>query len=186
MQKGVLVDHEGFFLGAFQWEDDENAPDLAVSPRVGERVVRLDDRRVFLTMPEALDPPSEKARWDFQAKAWRQPEARYWIVDDRGTPVGGGLYHKSRPPRVPAGTALVTEAPGNTNGRRMIWNGTAWQAPRRVIHVDGDGVVINIVNENPRDDQPDVATPAGCSRYTEDNWPLNADGNPAQRGDTIV
>lgn len=168
-ERGVLVDFEGYFIAAYQWLEGTPAPVFNKpqkgSPLTPEQIV------TFLRTPEALAVPSNKARWN--GTGWDLPDTPLWVVNDRGAITSKNKYWLDRLPPLPEGRSYVDVAPPVDIARRPIWDGSAWVFPTRVALVTPEGVVDNVVLENPRADQPNVETPPGWERF--DDLP---NGNP--------
>lgn len=179
MKFGVVVDEGGFVWATIQWDEKArqpnfNAPGLPLT--------------YILTSPEALAIEDYKQRWDFNAKTWVNPTERYWLVDKRGDVIGGTTYWPERMPTAKPGFEVVT-TPRPAKGPSKagaVWDSEAqeWKENRRVAMIDEDGVVENMVLENPRSDTENVELPEGWEREDDDGdgLPLDIDGEPIRRG----
>lgn len=179
---GVLVDGEGYFLAALQWEADGIAPSFG-----SNEGKELKDQRHLLTSETAILVSSEKARWDFGTQSWSLPTERYWVVDQRGTVIGGTTYWPARPPSAKPGTEIVLVPPPARDLARAkpVWDTEAqsWKDNRRVALIDEDGLVIDVQLENPRSDTENVVLPNGWEREDDDGGlPLNDEGQPVGIG----
>lgn len=175
-ERGVVVDEAGYFVAAWQWDAGTPAPKLPakVSPKL-----------ILLREPaEALNPPSEKAKWDFVSKTWSLPTDRLWIVEEAtGRVTGGGTYWLDRLKPLLPGRVYVDVEPPKARGRRPIWTGTEWVFPRRVALVTPAGEVANVCLENPNPNAPDVDMPPGWERFDDRQpWPTTWDGEPIGPG----
>lgn len=183
---GVLVDYEGYFLAALSWDDTETPPEFN-RPRKGEETIRPEDKKHLLRSPAALLVDDPMSRWDFKNEVWEIPNEKFWIVNQQGTVIGGRTYWPERPPTAKPGTEITFVAPPETKrGRaRAIWDSSVgqWKPNRVVALVDEDGIVDNMVLENPRPDTEDVALPPNWEREDDDGGLVNdSDGEPLRLG----
>ncbi|MDH5796939.1 MAG: hypothetical protein OEZ19_00100 [Paracoccaceae bacterium] len=186
IKRGVLVDPQGFFLGAFQWEAGTPAPKFNTKAMRNDPAKRLH----LLTEDAALNVPSAKARWDFNAKAWVLPETRFFIVEEStGRLCGGVTEWPERLRGLPPGKVYVDTPPPPERARRSVWNAGVqeWQDQIRVLLVTPEGVVDNIVLESPLASAHKIAVPKGWKRFddkpgTRSPWPKTWDGLPVGIG----
>lgn len=154
MKRGVVIDHVGSFIAAWQWNSAEETPRVTNTPRQGQKRMRPEDMKYLITDPEAIEDPQPNGRYDRVAKVWRLPDTPVWIVRQRRdiphywVLTGKRMIWLDRPPVLPQGAAIVTEDPGQGRpGKKPIWNSDTkeWMWPRRVALLDENGVVTNIV-----------------------------------------
>lgn len=182
--RGILVDYQGFFLGALQWDASGPPPNFNV-PRRGQRRVLPADVKHLLTSAAALDDPKPNGRWDFNAEVWLLPSVEVWLIAETGALRGRRTIWPTRyvPP---IGLSTVSVAPPATVSRRPIWDAdqSAWVLPTTVALIDDDEIVQNTVLENPRADQPNVDVPNGWRRIDDSAGPLpsDVDGRGLSRG----
>lgn len=162
VSRGVLVDAGGYFLGAFQWAAGSPAPDFGSPSKTG---------LYFLTEAEALDPPSEKARWNFSTKVWELPTTRLWIVEQKtGRCTGGGLFWLERLKPLPPGKIYVDIEPPKERGRVALWDDEdqTWKFPRVVFAGNATtGICENVILEQPQISAPPF-DPPGLARLGDD------------------
>ena len=91
---------------------------------------------------------------------------------------------KDRLPRIPAGFVVVDDDIPKKKQYSPIYDleAQAFIKPRRVGLVDPDGVVQNIVLENPNAGAPDVPVPEGWERFDDRDWPTTPAGEPIGNG----
>jgi len=148
-ERGVIVDEEGFFLGAVKWEKGTPAPDLKTARGDGTNAYRLR----LLTEAEAIENPNPNGRWDFKAKKWIAPDVPIWIVNRRrdkpiGTLAGSRMIFAGRPPRVADYQEIITTPPPEMRrGRKPIYDFTTneWISPVTVATFDDAGVCTNVI-----------------------------------------
>lgn len=141
--KGVVVDREGFFIGAFTWSASEPAPNF----KTNETGLRL------LTEPEALSIESPAGRWDAKGKKWHYPTERHWVVARRqdkpgiGELLGSRLVWPKRLPALPEGQVWVAVEPPEHRAQMPLWAFEAqeWRFPIRRAIADADGLIVNTV-----------------------------------------
>ena len=183
-ERGVLVDFEGYFIAAYQWLEGEPTP-VFNRPQKGQ-TIKPADRVTLLRTPEALAVPSNKARWN--GEGWDLPDTPLWVVDAKGSNRGKQMVWADRLPPLPDGLEYVDTPAPVSRTRRPLWTGTEWAFPTRVALVTPEGVVDNVVLENPRADQPNVETPPGWERFddlpTGNPFPTLPDGSAIGAGDT--
>jgi len=152
MGKGILVDAEGYFLGAYRWADDEVPPNFN-EPRSGEARVADENRLFLLTSEEAIAVNNSTGRWDFKAKSWSYPTEERWLVKQRRdlpdlwVLSGKKLVWPNRLPRLPEGTKLVSVAPPILRSKKPIWRDSTeeWLTSQAKYVCDASGVVLNVV-----------------------------------------
>lgn len=206
VNRGIVVDSEGYFLAAIQWDAGGPKPRINF-PRRGEKKIRPENRKHLLMSDYAIENAAPNARWDFKPVrelqdpddpsspmvkvrdgTWRFPETEIFLVDKSGNYKG---RRKVWPDRfvVPLGLRVVETPPPVEKGRRPIWDAAAaeWRFPRKVCVANASGLVENIVLENPRDDTPDVEIPDGGSRVDDrDGELLDDNGRPPEPGRTLL
>ena len=166
LNRGVAVDAQGYFVGAFTW------PTGTPSPKLNSKGTPKAEQLKLLLTEAALAVPSEKARWDFATETWSLPTERFFVVDEAtGRKVSGSLQWRERLPGLRPGLVYVEVPPPAATSRKPLWNSEAraWEFPRRVALIDEDGLCANVALENPMTTTPDVEVPAGWPR------PLAAD-----------
>jgi len=170
----VAVDAEGHFASALRWAEDQAPPKL--DAKGGQKLSLLYEDAAVLGV-------AENGKWDAKAKRWRFPTKMHYVVNSRGNIVGGFKQWVNRLKPIGPDEEYVTVEPPKKAGRRAIWTGSEWAFPRRVgIINDETGALETIQLENPREDQPDVAVPAGCSRVDDRDWPLLPSGEAVGDG----
>lgn len=182
-ERGILVDYQGHFLGALEWDASGPPPNFNV-PRRGFRRVLPADVKHLLTDLAAIDAlPGPDARWNFTSEQWEMPSQVVYLVDLNGQYRGKRTVWPSRFV-APSGVEVINTPPPETKSRRAIWCGDVdgWQFPRRVALVDQAGIVRNTALESPRSGTPDIDVPPGWDRINMDDNP-RADGNPLVIGD---
>lgn len=186
MKKAVIVDAKGFFLGAVQW-DSSTVPPKLNAPLAGEDKVRDEDRRFYLTDPEAIADPIPNGKWDKRKKVWKKPGKRYTLVNDRGELVGTSVQWAERLRPAPRGQQY-TDKPlpkdWNVKTRRPIWNfaDQEWQEPRVVAIVKGDKIV-SAGLENPNEEVENIDDVTEKQTSTIYPWPQRKNGTDAKIGD---
>jgi hypothetical protein len=187
--RGVVIDAQGFVLAMLQWPSNQREPQLN-RPKRGEVAVRPENKKTMLTEQYAIDNVHKNARWDFtpvrdpetgavlRSGTWQSPTKKVYIVDAKT-----GRYHGAKKvwednmPILPPEIAFVNDPPPSSYTRKPLWTGAAWVYPRRVGLVDPTGVVVNVVLENPREDNANVELPEGYTRFDDDvPWPTLPDG----------
>lgn len=143
LERGILVDAKGNFLGAFQWDADKPRPTFN-APRAGKRRIAPEDKKTLL--PEsAAAPGMENMRWDFKKEVWTEPTNKAWLVDQRGNIRGSRRYFPDQIPNIPVGWQLTEKAPPKTHNRKPYFDLGAdeWKFPLTVARVEND-VVVNV------------------------------------------
>lgn len=161
-ERGVIVDDEGYFLGAVQWEAGTPEPDVNGPRPDGSSGPRLR----LLRDPEAIADPVASGKWDTKAKAWLRPSVEMWIVNVRrdqpryGSLAGGRMVWPSRVPRLPPWQAWVSVPPPQGSRARIPlfdFEAQEWISPVTVAEFDAQGVCTNLVVKprlDPGDEQP--------------------------------
>lgn len=153
VSRGVVVDYQGYFLAAVQW-DSAGVPPRLNFPRRGERRIRPEDRKTLLTSAEAIADPQPNGRWNASTLVWELPTVKQWVVVQRRdiprfwTYSGAKTTWPERPPRMPRGSKLIDLPPIDVGiSRRPIWDddAQAWIAPKTVATLDAQGNVTNFV-----------------------------------------
>jgi hypothetical protein len=160
-ERGVLVDQDGFFAAAVQWQKGTPRPNVGGPRPAGGGALRIDGDPVeptrlrLVTDPEAIADPVPNGRWDGKAKVWRKPSVQVWIVNVRrddpryGVLAGSRVVWPKRPmPTVQGWQRLVTIEPPKTRaGRKPLFDFEAgeWVVPVSVAILDDNGDVINVV-----------------------------------------
>jgi len=148
MGRGVLVDPAGYFVGAFQWPDDEPAPDFNAVV-AGDRAQGAQQRVILLTSEAALNFTSTDGRWRFAEEVWEYPTLRRWIVrrqtDNLWGLTGSQLVWPDRMPVLPDGVKFVDVEPPQSRSKKPIWvdSLSEWRLPRPAYAVGG-GTVVNL------------------------------------------
>lgn len=180
--KGVLVDNEGFFIGAVTWPATMKRPQINAPNTPREQRNRM--------LPAAFfDEHAEEKRFDFDKQEWVKASGFASVVNARGDFLQKVRYFKGYEHRLPTlspGLEYVFKPkPKNEKTFRWIWSGADWVRPDVVAVIEGDKIV-SAALQNPREDQPNVADilPAGQSVLVE--WPAKADGEYARIGATFV
>ena len=181
LNRGVAVDAQGYFVGAFTW------PAGTPSPKLNSKGTPKAEQLKLLLTEAALAVPSEKARWDFATETWSLPTERFFVVDEAtGRKVSGSLQWRERLPGLRPGLVYVEVPPPAATSRKPLWNSEAraWEFPRRVALIDEDGLCANVALENPMTTTPDVEVPAGWEREDDSSGalPTDVDGQPIQIG----
>ena len=181
LSRGVLVDHLGYFVARVEWTGSRPMINKTGTPR--------EERRRLLTLdknPNAANVPSVSARWDFEALDWIVPVDEFVLVNEvTGVPVKRFKGFKERLPTIPSGHVVVDDPFPKARSYRPIYDmeAKAFVPPRRVALVDPDGVVQNVVLENPNQGTPDAPVPEGWERLDDrEPWPTDADGNAVGKG----
>jgi hypothetical protein len=173
----VVVDADGHFVSALRWEDGQAAP--KVNAKGAPKMTLVYD-------DAAVKGAAENGKWDSKSGRWRFPTKMHYVVNERGTLIGGSKQWVSRLKPLGPTEEYVTVEPPKSRGRRPVWTGAEWAFPRRVGLVNASGVLEVVQLENPRDDQPDVDLPEGYSRIDDRDWPARADGAPVGIGDVLI
>ena len=175
VSRGVLVDPLGYFVARVQWTGKRPMINKTGTPRA--------ERRILLTLdknPNAANVPNDSARWDFEALDWIVPvDTFYLIKEETGVLVKRFKGWRERLPDCPEGCLIVDDVPPVTRSSVPIYNAVEaqWVLPRRVALVDAEGVVQNVVLENPNDTTPDVPVPEGWERFDDRTpWPTDDEG----------
>ena len=176
-RRGILVDRDGFFVDRVQWSGSR--------PAVNEKGTPKEKRKRLLpleTYPNAANVPSRNAKWDFEAMDWIAPNDEMVLIkEDTGEVVKRFKGFKDKLPDCPEGCVIVDDVPPKVRHFKPIYDKAkqAFVRPRRVALIDPDGVVKNVVLENPNDSAPDVDVPKGWSRVDDrDEWPVDDDRAP--------
>jgi hypothetical protein len=166
-KRGVVVDDQGFFLAAVQWEAGTPKPsslDLNGPRREGSTAPRLR----LLTSSEAIADPVPGGKWDSKKKVWLRPSVKMWAVNTRrdlpryGTLAGERLVWPERLPNLPAWQAWVTTPPpAGSRSRKPMYDFEAaeWIVPVAVVEFEEDGDTCKNIVVKPRledgDETPD-------------------------------
>jgi len=166
-ERGVVIDDQGFFMAAVQWEAGTPRPsslDLNGPRREGSTAPRLR----LLTDREAVADPVPGGRWDSKAKTWLRPNVKMWAVNMRrdwpryGTLAGERMVWPDRLPNLPAWQAWVTTPPPAGSGARkpmFDFETGEWVMPVSVVVFDEDGETCKNIVVKPRledgDETPD-------------------------------
>lgn len=170
MQRGILVDAKGNFIGAFQWDASKPRPNFNL-PRRGQRRVLPEDRKTLL--PESVAVRGmEFMRWNFQTQTWDTPSKKGWLVDERGNMRGSRRFFPDQPPSIPIGWQLTEVQPPRERNRRPYFHAGDWKFANRAARVE-NGTIVNI--ELVRDDAELDAALIPV--------PLREDGTTARKGD---
>ncbi len=172
MERGILVDAKGNFLGAFQWDATRPRPQFNL-PRTGQSRVRPEDQKTLLAETVA-ERGMEFKRWDFRAEVWIEPDKKGWLVDQNGSMRGSQRYFADQIPNVPVGWTLTEEVPPRKLGQKPYFD-RVWKFPLNKARVEND-VLINF--EAIRDD---TRPPPGVEYIDRPDLP---DGTPAALGAT--
>lgn len=148
-ERGVIVDAEGYFLGAVQWEAGTPRPDVNGPRPEGSTAPRLR----LLTEPEAIADPIANGRWDAKTKVWLRPTVEMWIVNTRrdlpryGSLAGSRMVWPDRLPNLPAWQEWITTPPPASRRHRPLYDFEVqeWLEPVSVAIFNGDGVCANVV-----------------------------------------
>lgn len=184
-KRGVLVDSKGFFVSLVFWTGDKR-------PVINKKGTPKEERRRLITFdknPKAENVPSKNARWDFETLDWVLPQDDFVLIkEDTGQVLRRFKGFREKLPECPEGCAMVDDPLPETRSFKPLYDKTkqAFVAPRRVALVDADGIVQNIVLENPNDTAPDVEVPEGWSRFDDRDWPVDADGDLIGQGHVKV
>ena len=166
LTRGVLVDYQGYFLAAWQWE---GAPPEFNKPRRGERLLRKEDKKHLLLDEAATADPQPNGRWDFKKKVWEKPQTKLWVVEEgTGKLRGSRMVFLEKVPPLGPGLEYVDVEPPSKRGRKPLWTGSEWCYPRKVEVIENDEVVAFCL-ENPREDQPDVEIKPGQEKRVIDD-----------------
>lgn len=165
VERGVLIDEEGFFVAALQWEAGSPAPKFREKLTRGKAPTFM-----LLREPYAIENVEPGARWDFQpvrepvdpgdpekgtrqvrSGSWLMPPETRWVVNVRrdipsiGSLSGSRKVWPERLPGLPSYQRWVTVAPPETRSAKPIFDFDRgeWVLPSAVWVVDGDGVVLN-------------------------------------------
>ena len=170
IERGILVDAKGNFLGAFQWDASGPPPQFNL-PRGGK--LRPEDRKTLLAESVA-ERGMEFKRWDFRAEAWIEPDKKAWLVDENGRLRGSRRYFADQIPNVPVGWILTELVPPKTVGQKPYFD-RGWKLPLKKARVERDTVInFECLRE-------DFVTPPGVEYLDQPSLP---DGTPAKIGAT--
>ncbi len=175
LERGILVDAKGNFLGAFQWDKSKPRPQFNL-PKTGQRGVRSEDVKTLLPA-DVAEPGMEFKRWDFRAEVWIEPDKKGWFVDEQGRLRGSRRYFADQIPDIPVGWTLTGQAPLRSVGEKPYFDLAAdvWKFPLRKARVKDDTMM---GFECIRDD----FTPPSGTEYID--WPFLPDGTEVQVGAT--
>lgn len=152
-ERGVIVDGEGHFIAAVQWQEGSQPPSnlqLNGARPEGSKAPRLR----LIRDPEAIADPMPGGKWDARAKAWQSPNVEMWVVNVRrdlpryGVLSGGRRVWPGRLPPLQSWQAWVTDPPPKTRrGRKPMYDFEAgeWIVPVSVAIYDDDGTCLNVV-----------------------------------------
>lgn len=174
-ERAVVVDPEGFFVAALQWEKGTPAPDLQTRLTKGSA-----PKLIMLRDPYAIEHVNPAYRWDFtpvreqpdpdgptqfvRAGTWQKPPARRWIVSQRRDYpdlwflTGERMIWPERAPRLSEGAKFVDVEPPKSSTNKPIWHDARgeWVLPRRFLVCDADGCVLNTVLSYVDEDRPEL------------------------------
>ncbi len=192
-QRGVVVDYQGYFLAAIQWDASGPPPNLN-TPRHGRKRMKPEDVKTILTDVEAIADPLPNGRWNKKTKTWDKPNVQRWYVTvrrdkpDLGTFAGARMVWPDRLPQLPAYQRWVDVGPPACPGKRPVWSFSkgVWLVGKRVAVIDADGLCRNFVVSLSDDD---VAVPKGGGVLHEPEVLTRKDETgrevPLQIGDTV-
>jgi hypothetical protein len=163
--RGVIVDDDGFFVGAVKWQRGTPGPTngyLNGQRKAGSTQPRLR----LVTDAEAIANPLPGGRWDAKAKEWQAPPKELWIVNVRrddpryGVLSGSRRVWPGRPlPSLPGWQAFVDVAPpARRPGRKPLFDFDVgeWVMPVSVVVFAEDGETCTNVVVKPRLEAGDV------------------------------
>lgn len=180
-KRGILIDRDGFFVDCVQWSG--KPPVINAEGTQKEKRLRLLPLENY---PNAANVPSLYAKWDFAAQDWiAPPDQMVLIKEDTGDIVKRFKGFKDKLPDIPEGYAVVDDIPPKARTFKPIYDKAKQQfvRARQVALIDPDGVVQNVVLENPNDTAPDVEVPEGWTRFDDrDDWPVDDEGAPVGKG----
>jgi hypothetical protein len=166
--RGLVIDENGVIIRAMEWPKGTKRPNAnEVTKDLKGKPVKVLKRTVITDLSGFT---SVRQRWDFGKKAWVNPPMKLYIVSRQsGSLVGSASLWPDEAPEADDQYAIVDDEPLKTEDKAPIYNFTteAWNYPRRVEVFDADGVVINIVLENPDDATPNYKAPKGHSTRRE-------------------
>jgi hypothetical protein len=182
IERGILVDAKGNFLGAFQWDGAKPRPQFNL-PRQGSNSVRDSDRKTLLAASVA-EPGMEFKRWDFKNEVWISPDQTSWFVDENGNLRGSRQHFTDQIPNVPIGWTVTNKTPLQSQSQRPYFDITAdeWKLPLRVAQIENRTLVNFIciregeqpppgIEYIPRPVFPDGgAVPIGTVREVDGSW----------------
>jgi hypothetical protein len=161
-QRGVIIDGAtGIVLSEIKWLAGEGKP-----------VLKRENNRRRQIITDLAGFKSAAQRWDRVQKAWIDPPLNLFVVQE----ATGALIRQIKTwpdaiPDLPEGYALVDDKPPKQAGRsKALYNFTSqsWGYARRMAIINPEGIVENVVLENPEDSKPNIELPKGYSREDSD------------------
>ncbi|RMD50926.1 hypothetical protein D6827_03150 [Candidatus Parcubacteria bacterium] len=145
LKRGILIDAEGYFLGAYQWAAEMQTPDFGQ--------ISAPARFKLLTDEACISGAGKDGRWLETEKRWIFPTDKFALIAQRRDAPRYWVYRKTitawphRLPEFGEGFKLIPNIPTLDKHTRPIWDDKVqkWITPKIYALLDKEGVVVNIV-----------------------------------------